>query len=273
MKRILVPCDFSKPAEEAFKFAVMIAERSGGEIHVLNVVDITAVGSVPSIADSYVFNLDFLKERALEVEAKFKEMLSRNAAWFPRVVFKHVVSSLEVEIKDYIKSQEIDLIIMGTRGNAGAFFGSNTQRVVRHATVPVIGVHTAPAKIEQIVFPIGSDVIDDALVAEVKKLQELFDATLHLLHINTPMLLRPDHLVLKDLQQLAKSHDLHYYRLSVRADFNVEAGIARYARDVDAQLIAMGTHAWKGLLRLVLGSVTEDVVNDLSLPVWSYAMK
>ncbi|MBY0436446.1 MAG: universal stress protein, partial [Cyclobacteriaceae bacterium] len=39
MKKILVPCDFSAPAIEAFKFAVDIASRTNGEVHVLKVID------------------------------------------------------------------------------------------------------------------------------------------------------------------------------------------------------------------------------------------
>jgi nucleotide-binding universal stress UspA family protein len=40
MKRILVPCDFSDPAVQAFKFAVDIAKESGGEVMLLNVVEL-----------------------------------------------------------------------------------------------------------------------------------------------------------------------------------------------------------------------------------------
>ena len=95
---------------------------------------------------------------------------------------------------------------MGTRGHAGAFLGSNTQRVVRHAKTPVIAVHEAPGNVENIVFPVGSDVLDEGLVMQVKRLQELFKSTFHLVHINTPMLLRPDYIVLKSWNRLR--HDL-----------------------------------------------------------------
>lgn len=39
MQRILVPCDFSASAEEAFSFAVKLALQSKGELHVLHVLD------------------------------------------------------------------------------------------------------------------------------------------------------------------------------------------------------------------------------------------
>ena len=39
MKKILVPCDFSDPAVQAFKFAVEIANQSKGEVLLLNVIE------------------------------------------------------------------------------------------------------------------------------------------------------------------------------------------------------------------------------------------
>jgi universal stress protein A len=43
--------------------------------------------------------------------------------------------------------------------------------------------------------------------------------------------------------------------------------VLRTARDVDADLIVMGTHGRKGLSRLVLGSVAEQVVRESPTPV------
>jgi nucleotide-binding universal stress UspA family protein len=43
MKNILVPCDFSKPAISAFKFALDIAEQANGSIHLLHVVELPVI--------------------------------------------------------------------------------------------------------------------------------------------------------------------------------------------------------------------------------------
>ncbi len=40
MKKILVPCDFSKPAINALKFALDIAERSGGSVILAHVIEL-----------------------------------------------------------------------------------------------------------------------------------------------------------------------------------------------------------------------------------------
>lgn len=43
--------------------------------------------------------------------------------------------------------------------------------------------------------------------------------------------------------------------------------ILRVAREVPADLIVMGTHGWKGLTRLLMGSVAEKVLRDAPCPV------
>ena len=46
MKKLLVPCDFSKPAVDAFRVALTIAKRSKASVHILYVIEL------PVLADS-----------------------------------------------------------------------------------------------------------------------------------------------------------------------------------------------------------------------------
>jgi nucleotide-binding universal stress UspA family protein len=38
-------------------------------------------------------------------------------------------------------------------------------------------------------------------------------------------------------------------------------------------MIAMGTHSRRGLAHLFMGSVTEDVVNHIDCPIWTYSIR
>ena len=40
MEKILVPCDFSEPAIQAFRLAIDIAHASSAEVHVLHVTGV-----------------------------------------------------------------------------------------------------------------------------------------------------------------------------------------------------------------------------------------
>ncbi|HEY9045522.1 MAG TPA: universal stress protein [Ohtaekwangia sp.] len=274
MKNILVPCDFSDPAEEAFRFAIDIARQSEGEVHVLHVIDITFLQGNPSLSYSYAFNLSFLKEIEKDAEDKFNAMRNRHAAKTVAVKFKHIIGSLISEIESYIKTNGINLVVMGTQGTGHAKYGSNTAKVVRHVQVPVITIHTAPeAAIRNIVYPVIPEQKDDALVSQVKELQKFFHARLNLLWVNTPFILKPDPDAQRELQVFAQEFGLYNYTINIRSDYTIEDGVEHFSREIDADMIAMGTHAWKGILHLVVGSITEDVVNHQHVPVWTCFMK
>ncbi len=50
----------------------------------------------------------------------------------------------------------------------------------------------------------------------------------------------------------------------------VAPAITRYAREHGIDVIAIGTHGWRGVRRLLLGSVAEEVLRDAGCPVWTF---
>ena len=272
MKNILVPCDFSKPAEEAFKFAIKIASLSNGEIHVLHVIDITSLGGMSALPNSYVFNPSFLKDMEKEADRKFQTMWEKNAPMMMRIKFRHIMSSMTLEIENYIKDNNIDLVVMGTHGEGNASFGSNTEKVVRNSPVPVLAIRTVPADVKHIVLPLLPDQTNNHFIQKVKELQSFFQATLHLIYINTPLFFQSDPDSSNELKKFAEQAKLSAYTVNVRSDYSVEAGIKHFAKEIDADMIAMGTNAWKGVAHLFFGSTAEDIVNDVKVPVWTQCL-
>ncbi|CAN5183741.1 hypothetical protein BH23BAC2_BH23BAC2_01360 [soil metagenome] len=43
--------------------------------------------------------------------------------------------------------------------------------------------------------------------------------------------------------------------------------------EIKADMIAMDTHSRKGLAHLFSGSVTEEVVNHMDCPIWTYSIE
>ena len=269
MKKILVPCDFSAPAQEAFKFAVRLATQSKGEIHVLYIVDITFLRGNPSLSQSYAFNLNFLKEMEGEADAKFTTMWKKYSPLTLPVKFRHTLGSFP-DVKTYIRENAIDLVIMGTHGQGGASWGSNTEKIVRHSPVPVLAIRKEPGNdIKKILVPVIPDQLDKHFCDKLKQLQAFFNARLYFLWINTPLIFKNDADAHRDLQKFASDTNFTDYSLSIRSDYTVEDGIHRFAKDMDADLIAMGTHAWKGLVHFITGSTAENMVNHESVPIWT----
>jgi hypothetical protein len=76
-------------------------------------------------------------------------------------------------IRDFIKAQKVDLIVMGTHGASGLkefFVGSNTEKIVRTSDVPVISIKGSVkySSIKNIVFPNTLDMDQEELTLKVK---------------------------------------------------------------------------------------------------------
>lgn len=277
MKKILVPCDFSESAIQAYEFALNLAEQSQAEIFALKVIDLpfiyeTSLSTTPEYFDPGIF-------KSLEEDAKKKfEKLQAKHSQKERVTFTTIRGAVTLTINQFAQDHQIDLIVMGTTGASGLkeyWIGSNTEKVVRFSHVPVLAVRKSfdVSKIKNIVFPTTLHLDQSDLVSKIKDLQSFFSAKLHLLLVNTPnnMLRTKDEIDL--MEEFARHYNLSNYTLNTRNDFHEQDGIINFVHEIKADMIAMGTHGRKGLAHLFMGSVTEDLVNHFDCPIWSYLVK
>jgi nucleotide-binding universal stress UspA family protein len=276
MQKILVPCDFSEPSVNAFRLAADLADETKGEIHLLHVIE------VPVMHDSLLmptlsFEATLLKELSDNAENQFKKLTSNFTGQTP-VLTKNVFGNTSLMILDYIAENNIELVIMGTKGASGLrelLIGSNAERIVRRSPCPVITVrtHEKLKNIKNIVLPNSLEVEQDDLVEHVKVLQGFLKAALHIVWINTPGNFTSDGITLPKLREFAKRFGLKDYTLNIYNDTYEESGVINFAHMIKADMIAMGTHGRKGLNHIMSGSLAEDVVNHIDCPIWTYTIK
>ncbi|MDA0197094.1 MAG: universal stress protein [Bacteroidetes bacterium] len=194
-----------------------------------------------------------------------------------KVDFKITFGNPFHQIEDEMANNPADLIIMGSRGSTGAaevLLGSNAEKVVRNSQVPVMVLHSKIKlnDIKDIVFASSFLESDDNLAKHLLTLQDFFDANLHLLKVNTPAYFAPTRYDRRKMEEFVKDNSLKHTTINIYNDEQEEIGIRHFAEDIDADLIAMATHGRKGLGHFLLGSVTEDVANRTSKPIWTYKM-
>jgi nucleotide-binding universal stress UspA family protein len=210
MKKILVPCDFSPAAETAFKFAVNIASRNKSEIHLLHVVD-TTQSNTPSSELPWVapFNGGFVERLEQQLNEKFQGLVSKYSAESLSVFFSTQIGALSQNIERYILDQNIDMVAMGTKGASGfkeLLIGSNTEKIVRNVKIPVVAVPLG-ANVDQItsiVFPVDPTEDPSKFLKELRFIQRLFQAKIHLLWINTPNVFKSNADALADLREFCE---------------------------------------------------------------------
>lgn len=132
IKNILVPVDGSEGADRAIEKAVMLAQICAAKLNFLYVANINqlAINAVLSdaILDSVTKAGNVILDRALEMvpEGVAKESFSDTGS--PAVV-----------ILDFAETNDIDLIVMGSRGLGvvkGVLLGSVSQYVVEQSKCP-----------------------------------------------------------------------------------------------------------------------------------------
>lgn len=274
MKKILVPCDFSDPAVQAFKMAVEIANQSNGEVVLLNVVELPVMHEsvlMPTLS----FEEAFIKDMKEHAEKNFAKMKEKWAKEGPKVTSFVEFGGTTPTIRDFVKDKGIDLILMGTHGASGVkefFIGSNTEKIVRTAGVPVMSIkkQIKLTDVKNIVFPTTGNVDQEELIVQVKELQNLFKATLHILYVNTPSSFHRDLEIKPQLKAFATRFMLKDYTLNVWNDFSEEEGLKNFVYETKADMVAMATHGRRGLNHLMSGSIAEDAVNHINCPIWTY---
>ena len=279
MKKILVPCDFSDAAVQAFKFAVEIANQSEGEILLLNVIELPVMHDsvlMPTLS----FEEAFLKDMKANADKNFSKMIDRWAKDGPKVKSFIDYGPTAHVICEFTNSKKVDLVIMGTKGATGLkefLVGSNTEKVVRWSKVPVIAVKKSVkvSAIKNIVFPntLEDSKVQDEFTMKVKELQNFFKAKLHILFVNTPANFKRDADTHKQLESFAKRFMLKNYTLNVFNATDQEMGVTDFAHELNADMVAMATHGRRGLNHLLSGSVAEDTVNHIDCPIWTCVEK
>jgi len=272
MKKILVPTDFSTQAEQALKVAAQLAKKHKSEIYLLHMLELPlnlvdkakSGGSLPE-------SLFFMKL----AHKRFKEVLSsdylKGIKVYETVLFQEAFDGI-IEIAN---KNKVDLIVMGSHGASGfkeMFIGSNTEKVVRTSTIPVLVIKNEHAKFSIKNFVFATDFSKECKkpFKEAIKFAESVKAKIHLLYINTATNFLTTAEAQEIMDKFIKGMELSNYSLNIYNDTSVEKGVLNYAQAIDADLIGMATHGRKGLSHFFNGSVSEDLVNHAKRPVITF---
>jgi len=282
MKKILVPTDFSKTAQTAVAVAADVARKAGAELILLHVIE-EASGSSFNVEGEATYRGDSeetfftlkLIERAKKQMAKALEDDKLSGL---KVRQELRVGNAFHGMTTIIAERKVDLVVMGTAGSSdleNVVIGSNTEKVVRIAHCPVLTVNKKPTTTEfkNIVYATSMSEDEEVFSRVVKRAQQMYDATVHLVRINTPGNFQRDFVVKKYMLDFAKKLQLKNYTLNVFNDVTEEEGIAYFAESINADLITMATHGRTGFAHLLAGSIAEDVVKHAKRPVMTFVTK
>jgi len=274
MKRILVPIDFSKEAESAARVAASIARKTGSEIFLVHMLElpVTTIDPAEMNTISSEPQIIYFMKLAHEKFEKFKKLpFLKGLTVIETIQFQHAFSGIINESE----KNKIDLIVMGSQGASGLqemFIGSNTEKVVRRSKVPVLVIKKGEEDFEvnDIIFASDFNKESKSTFQRVINFANLFDAKLHLLYINTIHNFNTTKNIESRIDDFLKDFDFSNYTKNIYNDISIEKGILSYARDMDADLIALNTHGRSGLSQLFNGSIGQELANHALRPVVTF---
>lgn len=271
MKSILVPIDFSKTSEFACKMAAKIAQKSESNVCLLHIIELPSgmadMGSRSnfSIPESMLY-LRKIKERIIVFKDRF---FNKNQQVHHAIRFQNPYEGI-IACAEKI---EAELIIMGSRGLSDfeeILIGSNTEKVVRKSTIPVLVVKKdfEKFKLKKIVF--ASNFKNEDKKEVLKKLLEfaaIFESKIHFLKVITPSNFESTFEVTKKINDFINEFVLPKHHITIYNDFSVEKGILNFSREINADLIALSTHGRSGLSHLFSASVTKNLSKNALKPM------
>lgn len=282
--RILFARDFSPSSERALAYGVYLAKRCDAEMHMVAVRVLSNDPFHPP--EEPATALDRLREQFKERSRRsFRQRgfdpgslhvhhaVMRNAAAAPAIL-------------NYAESHDIDLIVMGTHGRRGVrrvLLGSVAEEVVRLAPCPVFVARedgrAAPPSIQRIVVPIDFSPPSRSAVEYAVRLAAHCSARVELVHaiadleipkeygIEPIVITSPEveERVQEELEKWAAAFGINDTATQARFGDPVRV-VVDYA-DGEGDLIVLATRGRKGLNRVFVGSVAQDVIRRARRPV------
>jgi nucleotide-binding universal stress UspA family protein len=268
--KLLVPTDFSKPSKTALLYAIHMAKKLQGEIIILWFNSIQSSKKTLSKwkkleADMIAIAQEDAKHLVEEVRAEVKGNLSFTYHFTSG-------SSFAESVDAYAVKNEVDMIVMGTKGASGVkklIMGSHAASMIDHSRIPVLVIPEKASfkTLKKIVY--ASDLYEwEQEIRTIAALAAIYKASVHVLHISPATSINKiDKNLLPEMIKTAGYQKIIYQ--DIKSD-NVAKAIDDYILANDADMLAMFTHKLGTYEKLFGRSVTRQLAFHAHVPLLTF---
>ena len=271
MKKILVPTDFSKNAENAFDYAIELSQNES--------VTIVLIHCFYVMYTSPEFPMELMVEQSNSIKINSDEQLkelSKKVLKYPSLKCEYlsIEGFIVVSIKDIIKKKKIDLVVMGTKGASGiseVLIGSNTAKIITKLDCPVIAVpekaiYHGIKKVAYATNYLSSDITTlKKLVEFIKK----FKSKVEIIHIADEECNKEceKEYMTKFSQKVEKK--ITYKAISYQLIFGdkIEEKLAQYMKKETIDMLAISTKHKNLFERIFTKGITKKLAYHTSIPL------
>lgn len=278
IKRILFPTDYSNTANNAFKYALHLANKQNAELYVIHVYDPPLIsGRVnPELVLKLISKTNFQKLEQIEAYGPtLKTIQAELGLEEVNILFKVKEGLLIPGIEEAIEKNNIDLVVMGTDGEDASFhkkiLGTNTVNTISRVQIPVLSIPSM-AKFEHvknILFTTLFDLKEQDTLDELVAMAETLNANIHCIHISSKDNTESVNQVYQSWKDRYKGNSINFQVFS-----NEEVGQA-ISNFIDQQkapidLVATFQREKSFFEHMLEKSTTELLAKKLKLPLLVY---
>lgn len=277
MKKILFPTDFTATSENAFRYALHIANQFNASIATIHTFTAPVVATTPMVMVEEMAELT--EQYEMQEYQVFNKKMHQMAddLGLSRIEIKHTLEyGLAVEeIVRISKKEECDMIIMGTDGSDGFgrwLFGSHAAKVVSKATVPVLIIPNEAkySPIKKISYATSFEDISDNVINDLVAWISKFGAELTFVHIasKNEYIDAEQYANMSELTDLAERYD--NVKFKIIYDNDVLDELEDYVEDESFDMLVMVTHRYPFFKRLFNPSMTRQMTFETEIPLLVY---
>jgi nucleotide-binding universal stress UspA family protein len=147
IERILCPVDFSEVSLTAYRYAESIAGRCRATLIVQHIIELFQHVSACYCPSEPVFE-EFREKLIADGRSELQRFVNAPGSIQPECIVQGSIAAAD-GILSLARARAISLIVLGTHGRRGfdhLMLGSVTERVLRHASCPVLTVRQAASR-------------------------------------------------------------------------------------------------------------------------------
>lgn len=284
-RHMLCAIDFSPISIEALRYAILVAKRSGAQLHLAHVWQLPVVSSADG---AVVVGLEMSDRIESDLTRQLADLAARHGGEHLAIETHLAMGEPAATTVTLATRLQCDVIVIGTHGRSGlprVILGSVAERVVRMAHGRVIVVPPpaedrpsfAERPVSRIVCPIDFSEGSELALRDAVELAETWGAKVTVVHgyslsAYSSLGSALAHGVERELRVDLENAVRRYASRGVAMDIMLRHGvvyeeIVAAAVEVSADLVVIGTAGRTGIARFMLGSVAERVVRSSPIPV------
>ncbi|MFN2456771.1 MAG: universal stress protein [Chitinophagaceae bacterium] len=265
MNTILIPTDFSSAADNAMNYGARLAKRLQADILLLHVYMIPiSLNETPVV----VITGDELRKSADEGLERCRQELQ---SIYEGVQIKTTsrLGDVDDELEELCRETNPFGVVMGSHKLTGVekvIFGSTTLSAMRHLKYPVIAVPESYKNGDIKTIVMATDLLNETTVPaeKIRDIVSSLDASLHIVHVyNNEVEKKEFPASLTD-----KINVLNPVYKYIQDD-DVAQGVQAYIQQQNADLVIILQHEHTFWEKLFSKQHTQDLLNQLQIPVLS----